>query len=273
MSKRAEIPFNEGKWEMPTNSKSGKSIVCLLTVVLMALLLLCAIPVVWLSLKPVYSVTGAIRVSPVSSDILKGEVNRGAISDYERFMNTQVEMITTNVVVRTVADTLVDRKLSFFQAEPYGLLARLSGAPRSRRLDDPAAILKRAIVADKSIMVTADHRSELIKITMQNKNLREAKMIVDAFITAYMESEIARSLDDRNQQSKLLEAESDTLQTQKEGNRHRPSSISVAYYADVAAIRDNRVKYTIGMVVGVIACSMVLATLCKANRRSSKSAS
>lgn len=273
MSKHAEIPFNEGKWEIPTNSKSGKSIVYLLTVTLMTLLL-CAIPKVWFSIKPVYIVTGAIRVSPVSSDILTREKNNGLISDYERFKNTQVEMITTNAIVQKVADTLVDRKLSFFQeAEPYGLIARLLGAPRLRSLDAPVAILKRAIVADKSIVVTADHRSELIKITMQNKNLREAKMIVDAFITVYMESEIARALEDRNQQSNLLEAQSDTFQTQKDGNRHRPSSISVAYYADVAAIRDNRVKYTIGMVVGVIACGIVLVTLGKANRRSSKSTS
>jgi len=256
-----------------SNSKSGKSIVCLLTVVLMGLLLLCAIPIVWLSLKPVYSVTGAIKVAPVSSDILAEEENRGAISDYERFKNTQVEMITANSVVQRVADALVDRKLSFFQAEPYGLLARLFGAPREKGRVDPAAVLKRAIVADKSIMVTAGHRSELIKITMQDKDPREAMMIVDAFITAYMEIEVARALEDRNQQSKLLEAQPDTLQTQKDGNRHRPASISVAYYAKIAAIRDNRVKYTIGMVVGVIACGMVLATLGKANRRSSKSAS
>jgi uncharacterized protein involved in exopolysaccharide biosynthesis len=274
MSKRTKIPFNEGKWEITTNSKSGKSIVCLLAVVLMALLLLSAIPLVWLSLKPAYSVTGAIRVAPVSSDILDGEVNRRAISDYERFMNTQVEMITTNAIVQKVADTLVDRNLSFFQeAESYGLIARLSGAPRLRRLDSPEAILMRAIVADKSIIVTADHRSELIKITMQNEKPREARMIVDTFITAYMENEVVRALEDRNQQSNLLEAQSDTLQTQKDGNRHRPTSISVAYYAKIAAIHDSRVKFTIVITVGVIACGIVLVTLGKANCRSSKSAS
>jgi len=256
-----------------SNSKSGKCIVCLLAVVLMTVLLLCAIPVVWLSLKPVYSVTGAIRVAPVSSDILDGEVNRGAISDYERFMNTQVEIITTNGVVQKVADTLVDRKLSFFQAELYGLLARLSGGPRSRRLDAPEAILKRAIVADKSIMVAADRRSELIKITMQNEDPQEARMIVDAFITAYMENKVARELEDRNQQSNPLEAQSDTLHTQKDSVPHHPSRISVAYNAKIAAIHDNRVKFTVGIAVGVIACGIVLVILGKANRKSSMSVS
>jgi uncharacterized protein involved in exopolysaccharide biosynthesis len=208
----------------------------------------------WFSLKPMYSVTGAIRIAPVSSDILAEEEEHGAISDYERFKNTEVEMVTTKSVVQKVADALVDRKLSFFQPEPHSLLARLFGASREKVRDDPAAVLNQAIVADRSIMVTADHRSELIKITMQDKEPGEAKMIVDAFITTYMDVSAGRIQD---------------LELQAE----HPARISVAYYAKIAAIRDNRVKYTIGMVVGVIACCVVLVTLGKANRRSSISAS
>jgi len=71
-------------------------------IVLLIFLIVCGIglPAVWLVVKPVYKVTGAIRVAPIMADILSGEEDRGEISNYESFMNTEAAKITSNAVVQ-----------------------------------------------------------------------------------------------------------------------------------------------------------------------------
>ena len=60
-------------------------------IVLLIFLLVCGsgLPAVWFMVKPVNEVTGAIRVAPILADIRSGEQDRGEISNYESFMNTQ----------------------------------------------------------------------------------------------------------------------------------------------------------------------------------------
>ena len=191
-------------------------------IVLLVFLIVCGIglPAVWLMVKSVYDVTGAIRVAPILADILSGEQDRGEISNYESFMNTQAEKITSNTVVQRVADDLVDKNLSFFKDEPVGLISnwkrKLLGT--QGRLE-PAMKLKNAIVNDETIMVAADRRNELIKITMQSTNVEEAKQIVDSFIRAYMEIEVVSADEDENRQLAILENRRDYLYEKIENDR------------------------------------------------------
>ncbi|MHC4628032.1 MAG: exopolysaccharide transport family protein, partial [Planctomycetota bacterium] len=177
------------------------------------------LPAIWFHVKRVYNVTGAIRVKPDEQDIVTGD-REDATSNYVGFMSTQAEKVTSSSVVQRVADAFRDKDLSFFDDEPSGVLSKLKqklGIPRPKL--EPAARLKKAIVVDKSITVLADGRSELIKVTMQNTNPEEAKQIVDAFITAYMDIEVVSALEDENQQLKLLEARRDALSAQMDSDR------------------------------------------------------
>lgn len=182
-------------------------------VVLLVFVVICAIglPALWMLVKPKYEVTGAIRLAPTSPDIITG-TDTAQISDYERFMNTEAEKITSSSIVQRVADALGQRDLSFFKSEPSNLVAqwkeKLMG-PTARL--EPAARLKRAIVDDRNLFVAADRRKELIKVTMLGTNSEEAKQIVDAFIKAYMELEVVSSNEDENRQLTLLENERDAL--------------------------------------------------------------
>jgi succinoglycan biosynthesis transport protein ExoP len=191
-------------------------------IVLLIFLILCGIglPAIWTVVKPVYSVTGAIRIAPILADILSGEQDRGTISNYESFNNTQAEKITSNTVVQRVADDLVDKNLSFFKDEPTDLVSRwkrkLLGTPA--RLD-PAMKLKKAIVDDGIIRVAADRRNELIKITMESANFEEAKQIVDSFIKSYMQIEVVSSDEDENRQLAILENRRDFLYEKIENDR------------------------------------------------------
>jgi polysaccharide biosynthesis transport protein len=207
-------------WQVPTDP-DGEATPDLLGgilrrwyIVLLVVLVVCAVgvPAVWLLVKPSYEVTGALRIAPILVDILNEQTNTGQISDYERFMNTEAEKITSSSVIQRVADALADRNLSFFKDEPNGLFSKweqkLLGPPAKL---DPAMKLKRAIVDEQNIVVAADRNKELIKVTMYSPNPKEAKQIVDAFINAYMELEVVASNQNENRQLTLLENERDTL--------------------------------------------------------------
>ncbi|MEE8577344.1 MAG: hypothetical protein V3T31_08820, partial [candidate division Zixibacteria bacterium] len=85
-------------------------------IVLLTFLVLCGagLPAVWLHIKPIHTVAGAIRVKPDEQNIVTGD-NEGAISNYEGFMNTQAEKVTSSSVVERVADALAPKNLSFFE--------------------------------------------------------------------------------------------------------------------------------------------------------------
>ena len=95
-------------------------------IVLITSLLICAIgiPAIWFLIEPLYIVTGAIRVAPILPNILTGEADRGEISNYQSFMNTQAEMLTSNRVVQRVADDLADKNLSSLSGEAIQLVTR-----------------------------------------------------------------------------------------------------------------------------------------------------
>ncbi|MBN2593716.1 MAG: polysaccharide biosynthesis tyrosine autokinase [Sedimentisphaerales bacterium] len=178
------------------------------------------LPAIWMTVKPVFNVTGAIRVAPILADILSGEQDRGEISNYENFKNTEAEKIKSNTVIQRVADDLVDKNLSFFKDEPTDLVSKwkrklLGPQPQL----EPAMKLKNAIVDDGIIAVGAGRNDELIKITMQSANLAEAKQIVDSFIRAYMEIEVVSSDEDENRKLAVLDNRRDFLYERIENDR------------------------------------------------------
>ena len=192
-------------------------------IVLLTFLVLCGagLPAVWFHVKPVYDVAGAIRIAPVMEQIVTGE-NVGAITNYESFMNTQAEKVTSNTVVERVADALKDRDLSFFEDEPTGLISRIEkrlGVTREKL--DEAKKLKRAIVSTKTIRVAADRNSELIRISMLSTDEDEAADIVDEFIKAYMQIEVHGADMEQDRQLAVLKGERDTCAAEISEHRQK----------------------------------------------------
>ena len=190
-------------------------------IVILIFIVVCGIglPAVWLTIKPVYDITGAIRVAPILADILSGEDDTGEISNYESFMNTQAEKIASNAVVQRVADDLVGRNLSYFDDEPKTLVSKWKQKLLGTKTNtEPAMKLKEAIV-NQGILIGASRGSELIKIGMQSANIEEAKQIVDSFIRAYMEIEVISSDEDENRQLAILETRRDFLYEKIENDR------------------------------------------------------
>ena len=178
-------------------------------IVLLTFILICAIalPAIWLSIKPVYEVTGQIRIAPILVDILTDKKDRGDIFDYQSFMNTQAELVASSRVVQRVVDNLKGRNLNFLNNKPSGLILKLK-----QKIDPPGAkpepawILKQALI-NGTITIIAPHSRELIEITMRNSNDKEALQIVDAFINAYMEVGVSSSTQEEDKKLGALEDE------------------------------------------------------------------
>jgi len=178
-------------------------------IVLLIFFVMCVIgiPAIWLLVKPLYSVTGAIMVAPILENIVTGEADRGRISNYQSFMNTQAEMITSDRIVQRVADDLMDKNLPFFEDESIGTVTKLKRILRNTKIKpEPAATLKRAIGA-RVITVAPAKGKELINITMKSPRPEEAKQIVDTVINAYMAIEVSSAAEEHERKLRLLENE------------------------------------------------------------------
>jgi len=171
------------------------------------LIFLIGIPAIWLFKKPLYLVSGAIRVAPILTNILSGQAEKGEISNYKSFMNTQAIMITSGDVVQRAADVLVNRNLSDFENSLADVFSRLKHkVTKSESTAELVGLLKKAI-SRGIITADTDGRTELIMVSMKGANTKEARQIVDAFIRAYMSVEVSSSSRDEDRKLDVLENE------------------------------------------------------------------
>ena len=184
-----------------------------------AVICVIGIPVIWFTMESQYNVTGAIRVAPIIPNILTGEADKGEISNYQTFMFTQAEIITSEPVVQRATDDLSDKNLAFFENPSFDIVTKINQILKNNKINhEPVSILKQAI-STGAIYVTPGRNTELMKITMTDTNPNEAKQIVDAFINAYMATEVSNSAEDQDRKLTLLENERKVL-TEKLQSRH-----------------------------------------------------
>lgn len=225
------IERSPANFEMPPESASESTSALAAAVlrrwyiVVLIFLVTCAsgIPAIWLLIDPLYDVTGAIKVAPILSNILTGEADKGEISNYQSFMNTQAEMVLSPQVVQRVADDLAGKNLGFFEDQANGIGAKLRRRMENTKTKpDPANILKQAKY-DGIITSTAIRNTELVKVTAKSDKPEEAKQIVDAFIRSYMAVEGLRSIEGEDRKLSVLENErralTEKLQNQREAIR------------------------------------------------------
>lgn len=141
------------------------------------------IPFLWLIGKNYYETEGAIRVTPIVSPILFGDVESDIpMANYESFVNTQASLMVSNKVLNRVADELTGKGLNYFEdVENY-------------------AIALKVAVKNSNILIEPVDRTELVRISMKLPDSQEAEYIVNAFIRAYMgvtTSDVVRGSDQK----------------------------------------------------------------------------
>jgi polysaccharide biosynthesis transport protein len=221
-----------------------------ITVIVFLVMCAIGIPAIWLFLEPQYDVTGAIRVAPILSNILTGEADRGEISNYQSFMNTQADMVISPQVVQRVADDLAGKHLTFFENQISGVGAKLRRKMEGGKIKpDPANILKQAAY-DGVITSEAARNSELVKVTMKSDNPEEAKKIVDTFIQAYMLVEVSNSLQGRDQTLTVLENERKILTDKLESQREAIQQLGQEYGSTTLTGRQNMMLERVASLLG-----------------------
>ena len=197
------------------------------------------LPAIWLIIEPVYEVTGQIHIAPILVDILTDTRDRGDISDYQSFMNTQAESVTSSRVVQRVADNLKDRNLAFFSNKPTSLIAKLKQRIEPTKTQaEPAWILKQALI-NGVIVVRAPRDKETIEITVNNTAENEAKQIVDAFINAFMDIGVVSSTQDEDKKLTALEDERNVLVGEMDGLRKQIYLYAQEYGTDTLSGRQD----------------------------------
>ncbi len=183
------------------------------------------LPLVWLAIKPVYDVTGAIRVAPILRNIVTGETDKGEISNYESFVNTQAALIASDRVIQRVADDLANKNLLFFQELSNRFIERIkSKIDNVPTQQDPVVLLKLAI-NDGVITVEPARRTELITITVKSKNPKEAEQIVNAFINNYTAVQSSIEMQDDAVRLEQLKKYQKELEEKIKGERQQLRSV------------------------------------------------
>ncbi len=194
----------------------GKSIKHHWGILVLSFLLICVvgIPAIWLLIQPQYTVTGAIRVAPFLKNIVTGETK--GMSNYQSFMATEVELITSDRILQRVADDLTDKELSFF------IDRRANPASKSelKPVGTKVSLLKQAI-SGGVIAAAIAPGTELLKVTMKSTKPEEAKQIVDAFIRAYMAVEASSSIQDQDRKLRFLDNERKVLAEKLKSHRDK----------------------------------------------------
>ena len=131
------------------------------------------IPAVWYLVKETYFTEGAILVKPILTNIITGDPDKGEISNYQVYMNTQAELIRRDIILERVEYSLRNEQLNLF---PPG--------------SNPMRVL-RSLLENKVIIVNQKKGTYLLKILMSYPNAAEAEKVVNAFLNSYMAVDMA----------------------------------------------------------------------------------
>lgn len=188
---------------------------------------LVGLPAIWLLIKPRYVMTGSVWVVPLIPNILTGQSDRGDISNYEIYVNTQASRILSDPMLERVAKDLATRDLTFFQAKASSsLIDKIS-----RRLElgsastDPVDRLRQAVMAGE-ISAAPIRRTEYIGVTAKSQKMEEARQIVDSFLTHFKVSFGVQATDERNSTLGRLQNESKTLASKIEDQHAQVMSLT-----------------------------------------------
>ena len=200
-------------------------------IVLLTFILVCSvgIPAIYFMEKPVYKATAAIRVAPVLPSILFG--NNDPIPMYKNFMYTQTELITSDKVLQRVADDLIETNPEFFKEPKEEELHPLRTIFVSPRLQGPVAILRRSINSG-SLTIEPESNTELIKISMKNKDLNKAKQVVNSFVQAYMTLVVTNETKEEDHKLNVLMNQRKDLEDQLNSQRQAIREMSEEYGTD-----------------------------------------
>jgi len=171
-------------------------------VAVFVLIVVPAVALVWLLVVSEYRASAQVRVRPIIPRLVFQTEDNGLIPLYQSYLNTQVSVIRSPVVLQRVLDRQEIQKTAWY-GRTTGFLGRSRVSPVERLLD--------------GLKVRPRGRTEVIDITMTTQNPRDAAAIVNAVLEEYLK--VTRERADRTQDMlyRKLVREYNSLRSEIEG--------------------------------------------------------
>jgi len=135
-----------------------------------------AIAVIWTQVVPKYRAGAEVRVRPIIPYLVFRTEDSGMIPLYDSFVNTQVSIMRSLVVLQRALDQQEFRETQWYKKPPKLFVQRLSGnpaAPPMERLRDDLSVQPR-------------RGTEIIDVTFMDSSAKDAKLIVDTVLDQYV---------------------------------------------------------------------------------------
>jgi len=179
----------------------------ILVLVVFVLVAAPAIAAIWTKVIPKYQARAEVRVRPIIPYLVFKTENSGMIPLYDSFVNTQVAIIKSSVVLQRALDSQEVKETQWYKNPPKSLLQRLQGNPP----DPPIERL------GNNISVRPRKETELIDVSFIDYSAKDAKIIVDAVLEEYIKYIEEKSDEDENKLYRQLTDQYTSLQTQIQG--------------------------------------------------------
>jgi capsular exopolysaccharide synthesis family protein len=135
-----------------------------------------AIAAIWTQVVPKYRARAELRVRPIIPYLVFRTEESGMIPLYDSFVNTQVAIMRSLVVLQRALDQQEVQETQWYKKPPKPLVQRLRGnptAPPMERLRDDFSVKPR-------------RETEIIDATFMDSSAKDAKIIVDAVLDQYI---------------------------------------------------------------------------------------
>ena len=171
-------------------------------------------PVIWLTIKPLYTATSAIQISPVIPRLVFQDES-GTMPFYSNYVNTQAALIKSNRILYPLIEDPLVRTLPYMKSVP-----------------DPLADLQANLDA------SVDRKSQLLLVTMTGEDPKAVTEIANAAVRAYMRIEGGSEATTEDETLRTLERERDAASEQLRGLYEQQHQLGEEYGTTDLAARE-----------------------------------
>jgi len=166
-----------------------------------------AITIIWTQVVPKYQAKAEVRVRPIIPYLVFKTEDSGVIPFYDSFVNTQVSIIRSSVVLQRALAKQEVKETQWYKKPQIQLLQRLLGNPPEppiERLGDNLSVRPRK-------------ETEIIDVSFVDSSAKDARIIVDAVLDEYINYIGEKSDADKDKLYRQLTEQYTSLQRQIQG--------------------------------------------------------
>jgi len=165
------------------------------------------IAIIWTQVVPKYRARAVVRVRPIIPYLVFKTEDSGRIPLYSSFVNTQVDIIRSSVVLQRVLAKQEVKDTQWYKNPPKTLQQKLLGNPPDPSIERLA----------ENISVRPRKETELIDVSFVDSSAKEAGIIVDAILEEYIKYIGEKSDADQDKLYRQLTEQHTSLQSQIQG--------------------------------------------------------